>query len=254
VDLKTYQEMWHKLFDFSSPTPDDPALKLYQKFVQHHYSNILRKVYSRIDHYFSDFDWKTHTALYYKDYPPGSYELNHLAERFPDYLKSNNTVPIEIAELADYEWTEFSVDLSEADETAAIKNLRHGEVVMNPTIKMIQQSHDIAAWVQANDLKEDQNNKPTQSVSVKNNLLAVVRDHRNDTVVFSNLNAIASIVIAAAGYESKTKDRLRALSLQTLAQLNLGDLPIDENVLQLEFDRTFEFLVNQKILLEPNDS
>ena len=115
---------------------------LYREFVQHHYLDILRKVYARLDECM-DCPWEQWRDGYFQQYPPYAWELNQLAQSFPAYLAAGQLVAEDLIELTRYEWAEFLVHT----QNSVPAKISRGQYALNPARQLLELSFDIAGWI-----------------------------------------------------------------------------------------------------------
>ena len=121
--------------------------ELYRGFVQSHYLDIFKKVYTRLDEHW-DCHWEELRDSYFQEFPPQAWELNHLVEDFPRYLGSQSGFQDYLVDLARYEWAEYSVytRLTFQGEKSS-GGLERG-YFLNPAHDFLELSYDIGAWLQ----------------------------------------------------------------------------------------------------------
>jgi len=193
MSLRTYQEKWHRVFHFSAPKADHERVADYQGFVLGHYRGIIEKMYPRIARVQKALLSEGRISEFYELFPPTHFELNHLSQRYADYLRKCKEAAPYFSELADYEWTEFSVYLHPSDEIAIRDSLSRGEIALNPTLHLLSFAYDIPQWVQSMDLnpEEAQGSSPERAPT----LLAIVRSPENGSCVFTKLNSSAASIL-----------------------------------------------------------
>ena len=145
--LNDYLCSWKKLI-CEGEDPDlgfsSQVTHLYRGFIQHHYLDILPKVYTRLDGCW-DCPWEEWRDGYFKQYPPYSWELNYLAENFATYLEQNKLLHDDLIDLVKYEWAEYLVytfftSLESDGQAEEFYSL-------NPAHRLLELRFDIAGWI-----------------------------------------------------------------------------------------------------------
>jgi len=123
-------------------------LAIYQQFARNHIDNVLKKNYTVLAGLFSE-QWDELVDGYLAEYPPGSYELNRNAARFREYLATLALDPARgitefHLELAELEWTEFSVYASQVEIPTPEEVTRP---MLNPTLQILALKNPVAEYV-----------------------------------------------------------------------------------------------------------
>ena len=145
MKLNEYLLEWKQLIYHNQKVDlglSDKVATLYRDFVQNHYLDILPKVYSRLDECWTC-PWEQWRDGYFQQYPPYAWELNHLAQYFPAYLKEHQLVDEALVDLARYEWAEHSVFTRWPPKVMASQ----GDYVLNPAHELLELRFDVAEWI-----------------------------------------------------------------------------------------------------------
>jgi hypothetical protein len=171
VKLETYLEKWKTILSGSGPTDAVAGelgvsldrLKTYRRFIWDHYQDAIRLMYGRVEKVAPESLTLECIRAYYSKFPPNEWNLNQLAKHYPAYLKEL-PVPTAVCELAEYEWAEFCVLRDLADEAQLIADLAPGELLLHPSLYLLNFQNQISSWV--HDIDELEENAETDSKPV----------------------------------------------------------------------------------------
>ncbi len=228
--------------------PED-RLKAYQQLVEYRFLDLFQTLFRRLDEAHPSAPWKNWIRSYLKAIPSMDWELNALAQNFPKFLQ---TLSLEgkaepwHAELAFYEWALFTVRLSETSELQTVEQLNSSafETALNPALALHLFSYDIGTWVHQLDRLSLQDRKNT-SPSRRPNLLAISRNPKDSTCVFTQLGSPAASILQCLSEFPKSASSIPDLLL--LLQKNAQPLSLSVE----DWIREILFLLNQSVLLSP---
>lgn len=205
------------------PSPSGSArLAFYRRLVRDDHTGVLDKLYPFTRRRVSEADWRRLGDAYLVDHVPDHWEMNRLGAMFPAWLaerlghsgkklEAGERLPPYLAELAEYEWTEFSTYTHPAPDPTP--HAGDGPFALNPTADVRQLRFDVPRWVA--------DGMPGEGPERRATLVVVFRDPRTQRCRFIDGTPATLFVVQSVhhGLDPREAAREHGLEPETVGAL-----------------------------------